>query len=75
MAETAPGVVRRIVGNLGKLLCGKAAAGLLSLAYMQVGFRSALYLLEPETPAKPAKAPAKKAAAPRRAKAKAAVPA
>lgn len=45
---------------------------LLSLAYMQVGWRSAFYLLEPVAipkAAKPAKAPAKKAAAPKRSKA------
>ena len=50
---------------------------LLSVAYMQVGFRSALYLLEPVAVAKPAKASkaAPKASAPRQAKAKAAVPA
>lgn len=35
MVETVPGgLVRRIYGNLGRLVSGKAAAGLISLAYM-----------------------------------------
>ncbi|MBW8812603.1 MAG: lipopolysaccharide biosynthesis protein [Caulobacterales bacterium] len=42
MAEAAlgGGVVRRIYGNLGRLLGGKLAAGLLSLAYMAVAARA-----------------------------------
>lgn len=38
MAETA--LVRRIFGNLARLLSGKAAAGVLSLAYMAVATRA-----------------------------------
>ncbi|WP_157216422.1 lipopolysaccharide biosynthesis protein [Flavisphingomonas formosensis] len=41
MAEAVPGgIVRRIYGNLGRLLSGKAAAGLISLAYMIVAARA-----------------------------------
>ena len=43
MAETAPpraGVVRRIYANLGLLLSGKAAAGVISLAYLAVAARA-----------------------------------
>jgi len=41
MAEPAPaGIVRRIYGNLGRLLGGKAAAGLIGLAYMVIAARA-----------------------------------
>ncbi len=40
MAERANGVVGRIYANLGRLLGGKAAAGLLSLAYMAIAARA-----------------------------------
>ncbi len=38
--QGSPGVVRRIYANLAHLLGGKAAAGLLSLAYMAIAARS-----------------------------------
>ena len=34
------GMVRRIYGNLGKLMGGKAVAGLVSLAYMVIALRA-----------------------------------
>jgi O-antigen/teichoic acid export membrane protein len=40
MPDVEGGVVRRIYGNLGKLLSGKAAAGLIGLAYMVVAARA-----------------------------------
>ena len=41
MHEPAPGgIVRRIYGNLGRLLSGKAAAGIISLAYMIIAARA-----------------------------------
>lgn len=41
MREAAPaGIVRRIYGNLGRLLSGKAAAGIISLIYMIVAARA-----------------------------------
>ncbi|TAJ73908.1 MAG: lipopolysaccharide biosynthesis protein [Phenylobacterium sp.] len=40
MAETSKGVVGRIYGNLGRLLGGKVAAGVLSLAYMAIAARA-----------------------------------
>lgn len=40
MADGSNGAVGRIYGNLGRLLGGKAAAGLLSLAYMAVAARA-----------------------------------
>ena len=39
MAETTTSVVGRIYGNLGRLLGGKAAGGLLTLAYMAIAAR------------------------------------
>ncbi|TVV74458.1 lipopolysaccharide biosynthesis protein [Sphingomonas solaris] len=40
MPDPGAGTVRRIYGNLGKLLGGKAAAGILSLIYMAVAARA-----------------------------------